>query len=55
MATAWVLSRPFLGASILGATDTAQVTLALGAADLTLGPEVLAEIAAAHKAHPLPY
>ena len=35
--------------------DPAQLELALGAADLTLSPEVLADIDAAHRAHPMPY
>lgn len=55
MAIAFCRSRPFVTATILGATSTGQLALALGAADLTLPPEVLAEIAAAHRQHPLPY
>ncbi len=55
MALACVLTRPFLGAAIFGATSEAQVANALGAAELTLSPEVLAEIAEAHRMHPMPY
>jgi aryl-alcohol dehydrogenase-like predicted oxidoreductase len=55
MALAWLLGRPFLGAAIIGATATDQVALALGAADISLGAEVTAEIGAAWKAWPDPY
>ena len=55
MAIAWVAARPFPAIPIVGATTPAQLRTALGAADLTLSPEVLAEIAAAHKAHPRPF
>ncbi len=55
MALAWVLARPFPVIPIIGATSTDQLAVVLGAADLTLSPEVLSDIAAAHKAHPLPF
>ncbi|MBL3569689.1 aldo/keto reductase [Rhodovulum sulfidophilum] len=55
MAIAFVASRPFPVIPIVGATSTAQLETALGAADLTLSPEVEAEIAAMHKAYPLPF
>ncbi|WP_114285743.1 aldo/keto reductase [Candidatus Halocynthiibacter alkanivorans] len=55
MALAWTLTRPFMGSSILGSTSLEQLDLALGAADLVLSDEVLAEIEAAHKAHPMPF
>jgi aryl-alcohol dehydrogenase-like predicted oxidoreductase len=55
MALAFTLSRPFMGASILGGTSTDHVATALGAADVTLSPEVMAEIATAWKANPDPY
>ncbi|SLN27594.1 General stress protein 69 [Roseovarius litorisediminis] len=55
MALAWCLTRPFMCSAIFGATTMAQLDLALGSADLTLSEEVLAEIDAAHKAHPMPY
>lgn len=55
MAVAFCRSRPFVTSTILGATSTAQLKLALDAAELTLSPEVLAEIAATHRQHPLPY
>jgi aryl-alcohol dehydrogenase-like predicted oxidoreductase len=55
MALAWTLTRPFPVVPIFGATTAEQLDHALGAADLQLGEDVLAEIAAAHKAHPMPY
>lgn len=55
MALAWCLTRPFMCSAIFGATDMAQLDLALGAADLTLSPEVLSDLDATHKAHPMPY
>jgi aryl-alcohol dehydrogenase-like predicted oxidoreductase len=55
MSLAWALSRPFMASVILGGTSTDHVALALGAADVTLSPEVMAEIAAAWKANPDPY
>ncbi len=55
MAVAWCLTRPFPVIPILGATTEAQLEVVLGASDLTLSPEVLAEIAQAHRAHPMPY
>jgi len=55
MAIAFCRSRPFVTSTILGATSTSQLKLALDAADLTLSPEVLAEISATHRQHPLPY
>ncbi len=55
MALAWTLTRPFIASSIFGATTTAQLDLALGAADITLSDAVMDEIATAHRAHPMPY
>ena len=52
---AFCLSRPFMGAAIFGATNMAQLETALGAADMTLSDDVLAAIAAAHRAHPMPF
>jgi aryl-alcohol dehydrogenase-like predicted oxidoreductase len=53
MAIAFVQSRPFPTIPIVGATSTAQ--LATNLTCITLSPEVLAEIARAHRAHPQPY
>lgn len=55
MATAFVLQRPFPALPIIGATTLAQLETVLGAADLVLSDEVLAEIDRAHKAHPMPF
>jgi aryl-alcohol dehydrogenase-like predicted oxidoreductase len=55
MAIAWCLTRPFPVMPIIGATTVAQLHGALGAADVVLSADVLAEIDAAHRAHPQPY
>lgn len=55
MAIAFCRSRPFPCIPIIGATSLDQLELALGAARLTLSPEILADIDAAHRAHPMPY
>lgn len=55
MAIAFCRSRPFPCLPIIGATTLAQLDTAIGAADLQLSPEVLAEIDTAHRAHPMPY
>lgn len=55
MALAWQQTRPFAVSAIFGATTCAQLEHILGAADMTLSAEVLDEITAAHKAHPMPY
>ncbi|MEM7598523.1 MAG: aldo/keto reductase [Pseudomonadota bacterium] len=55
MALAWCLTRPFMCSAIFGATTEAQLKTAIGAAEVTLSQEVLDEIDAAHRAHPMPY
>ncbi|MGX0878089.1 aryl-alcohol dehydrogenase-like predicted oxidoreductase [Roseovarius sp. MBR-154] len=55
MALAWCLTRPFMCSAIFGATSMGQLDLALGAAEITLGDEVLSDLDAAHRAHPMPY
>ncbi|MBW6505831.1 MAG: aldo/keto reductase [Rhodobacteraceae bacterium] len=55
MAIAWVMQRPFPVLPIIGATSVVQLDLALGAADLALTADVIAEIDRAHKAHPMPF
>ncbi len=55
MALAWTLTRPFVSSPIFGASNDAQLDAALAAGDLTLSEEVIAEIEAANKLHPLPY
>lgn len=55
MALAFTLSRPFVASTIFGATTTGQLAHVLDGTDLALSQEVLADIDAAHFAHPLPY
>lgn len=55
MALAWTLTRPFVASSIFGATNDHQLELALGASDLVLSEEVMADLATTHKAHPMPF
>lgn len=55
MALAFCRSRPFPVIPILGATTLEQLQTNLGAADLVLSPEVLAEIDKTHRSHPAPY
>ncbi len=55
MALRWAADRPFMGSVIFGATSVEHLARSLGTADVTLPDEVVAEINAAHKAHPLPY
>ena len=55
MALAWCETRPFMGSVIFGATSMAQLETALGTIDTTLSDEVLQELDAVHKSHPMPY
>ena len=55
MALAWCKSRPFMGSIIFGSTTMEQLEVCLGAAELELADEVLAEIDAVHRVHPMPY
>jgi aryl-alcohol dehydrogenase-like predicted oxidoreductase len=55
MALAWQQTRPFAISAIFGATTSAQLEHIFGAADMALPADVLDEITAAHKAHPMPY
>ncbi|MBE3638992.1 aldo/keto reductase [Mangrovicoccus algicola] len=55
MALAFCLSRPFMGAAIIGATSLPQLEQCLAADGVTLSDDCLADIAAVHKAHPQPY
>ncbi|TFF20409.1 aldo/keto reductase [Jiella endophytica] len=54
MAIAFGLTRPFMTSVIIGATTLDQLKNAIGAADLTLSDEVMADIAAVYRRHPLP-
>jgi aryl-alcohol dehydrogenase-like predicted oxidoreductase len=55
MALAWAMTRPFMASVIFGATTQAQLVEALGAANLVLGDEVLADIQDVHRAHQMPF
>ncbi len=54
MALAYVTSRPFVTANIIGATTLEQLDEDLGAADLRLPPEVMEAIEAIHRQQPNP-
>jgi aryl-alcohol dehydrogenase-like predicted oxidoreductase len=55
MALAWCRTRPFMASAIFGATTVPQLEHALKSVEVTLSEEVLREINAAHRAHPMPY
>ncbi len=55
MALAWCKTRPFMGSIIFGATSLDQLDTCLGAIELELSEDVLSDIDAAHRAHPMPY
>ena len=54
MAVAFALTRPFMTSVIIGATSTEQLANVLAADQLTLSPELLAEIDAIHRRYPRP-
>ncbi|WP_455372055.1 NADP(H)-dependent aldo-keto reductase [Limibacillus halophilus] len=54
MAHAWVLSRPFVTSSIIGATSMEQLKRNFGALETTLSPEALSDIEAVHKRYTYP-
>lgn len=55
MAIAFCLSRPFPCIPIIGASDVVQLKTNIDAADLVLSDAVLADVAIAHRLHPMPY
>lgn len=55
MAVAWTMTRPFPIVPIIGATSLDQLHTVLGAAEVTLTEALMEDIAAANRAHPLPY
>ena len=55
MAMAFTVQRPFMCASIFGATRLGQLEHVLKGASQRLSDEVMAEINDAHRAHPMPY
>ncbi|MEZ5801357.1 MAG: aldo/keto reductase [Nitratireductor sp.] len=54
MAIAFCLTRPFMTAAIIGATDMEQLKTNIDAAELELSPEVLADIGEVHRQYPVP-
>lgn len=54
MAHAFVNTRPFLTANIIGATRVEHIETALKSLDVTLPPELLTDIEALHTRHPIP-
>lgn len=55
MAIAFCNQRPFVASSIIGATSIEQLAVNLGAADIVLGENVLEDIQAVYRRHPIPY
>lgn len=55
MALAWVRQRPVPTIPIIGATSLDQLEVCLSASEIALGQDVLDDIAAAWRAHPMPY
>ncbi len=55
MAMAFTVQRPFMCSSIFGATTLVQLEHILQGTAMELSDEVLAEINAANRAHPMPY
>ncbi len=55
MALAWCRTRPFMASAIFGATRIGQLEVALGSVELVLSNEVMADIQAVYRAHPMPY
>jgi len=54
MAIAFCMTRPFMTATIIGATSTEQLRHNLGALEVKLAPEVLDDIQATFRRHPRP-
>ena len=55
MALYWCLTRPFPTIPIVGARSVEQLAETLGDGAPAFSPELLGEISAAHKDHPMPY
>lgn len=54
LALAFCITRPFMASTIIGATSMQQLQENLGAADLSLDQEVLADIREVYRQHPVP-
>ena len=55
MALAFILSKPFTAAVIIGAATTSQLKLNIGSVDIQLSEEVLSDIANIYRMFPVPY
>lgn len=55
LSMAFCTSRPFMASVIFGATTQAQLERILAGSGIVLSDEILAEIDAAHRAHPMPF
>ena len=55
MALAFVVSRPFMGSTIFGASSMEQLARVLDGRNLTLSDEVMKDIDTTHRAHPMPF
>jgi len=55
MSLSWCMNRPFMCSTIFGATNTAQLDRALGAAKLRIEPDVAKEIDSVHRQFPMPF
>ncbi|MDH5356043.1 MAG: aldo/keto reductase [Gammaproteobacteria bacterium] len=55
MAIAFCNQRPFVTSSIIGATSLDQLAINIGASDITLNEEVLADIQQAYRHYPMPF
>ena len=55
MALAWAMTRPFMTSTIFGATNIDQLDVELAAADVTLGAEVMEDIATTYRQFPMPF
>jgi aryl-alcohol dehydrogenase-like predicted oxidoreductase len=55
MALSWAMHRPFMGSVIFGATSQDQLEHIVSGADLLLSDELVKEIDAVHKLHPMPF
>jgi aryl-alcohol dehydrogenase-like predicted oxidoreductase len=54
MSLAFIRQQPFVSSILIGATTMAQLKTNLASASLQLGPEVLRDLEAVHRAHPNP-
>ena len=54
LAIAFALTRPFMTSVIIGATSIEQLATAIGAANVVLSPQILAEIEGIHRRYPRP-